>query len=68
MFLHHIFKGNMNEEEKLKKAVINGHKIASAVKQWSFKAFGSFKEITCMNEYLLNDSVFIYVRAKQENV
>ena len=45
MFLHHTFKTNVDEEVKFKK---RGCNIASAVKQWSFKAFGSFKEINCM--------------------
>ena len=29
-------------------------------KQWSFKVFGSFKEIHFMNEYLLVDSLYIF--------
>ena len=33
-------------------------------KQYPFKAFGSFKEINCMNKYLIIDSVFIFVRTK----
>ena len=49
MFLHHTFKTIVDEEVKYKK---RGCNVASAVKQWSFKAFGSFKEINCMTKYL----------------
>ena len=51
VLLHHVYKTNVNEEEKLR----NVRKVVSAIpkkqnkKQWSFKAFGSFKEINCIN-------------------
>ena len=62
MFLHHTFKTNVDEEVKFKK---RGCNIASAVKQWSFKAFGSFKEINCMTKYLF---IFVLVGTKQEKI
>ena len=61
MLLHHVYKTNVNEEEKLKRRSQSG---ISDQKQWLFKAFVSFKEISCMNEYLLIDRVFIFVRTK----
>ena len=65
MLLHHVYKTNVNEEEKLKKMVVS---VISNQKQWPFKALGSFKEINCVNEYLLIDSIFIFVRTKKNNV
>ena len=47
---------------EIKKLVVKWYQRSR--KQWPFKAFGSFKEVNCMNEYLLNDSVFIFVRTK----
>ena len=47
-----------------KKSLKGVHKLVSAVKQWSFKALGNFKEINCMNECLLIDRVFIFVESK----
>ena len=47
-----------------KRNLKSGHEVVSAVKQWSFKGFGSFTQINCMNEYLLIDSVFTFVGTK----
>ena len=46
MLLHHVYKTNVNKEE--------------FKKQWSFKAFGNFKEINCMNvNFLLTVSLYL---------
>ena len=46
MLLHHVYKTNVNKEE--------------VKKQWSFKAFGNFKEINCMNvNFLLTVSLYL---------
>ena len=41
-----------------------GRNVVSAVKQWPLKAFINFKEINCMNDYLLIGSVFIFMGTK----
>ena len=59
MLLHHVYKYEWRE---IKKAVLKWYLRSN--KQMSIKVSDSFKEMHCMNKYLLIDTIFIFAGTK----